>query len=59
MLVIRKKLEMLSYHSREKEKLVRGSDAVGQILFLVLHTNSVFPLFCSQSFGEYLLGRRR
>lgn len=50
MLVIRKKkLEMLSCHSREKKR-VRGSDALGQILFLVLHTNFIFPFFCPVTF---------
>lgn len=51
MLVIREKLKMLSYHSREKKKLGRGSGTMGQILFLILHANSVFPLFCPESFG--------
>lgn len=57
MLVVRKQRKMLSYHSREKKTIVRGSGAMGQILFPVLYTNSIFPLFYHESFRKYLFGR--
>lgn len=39
----KEKLEMLSYHSREKERIISESGAMGQILFTVLYTVSPFP----------------